>query len=382
MMRNIIIFGVSGNIGQQALQIIESNLNDFQITAVSIYHNISVLIKILEKHRTIRIVHLGDETQQAILTAQYPNITFVTGETGINAMLVAFPTALVLNAISGFAGLYPTLQTLYGKNRTLLLANKESLVVAGDLINNLLAKNNNQLYPIDSEHCAIFQCLEQTNPCSEIILTASGGMFANKTLADLKTIDEQQALQHPTWKMGQNITIDSSTMINKGFEIIEAYHLFKTSKITVVLHPQAVLHSAVQYADYSIIGQLSKPSMLQVLNYFLYYPIRKNSSFLKPLNFEELITLTFQKADLSRWKALQLAYRCLNENNSLAIAFNAANEALRSLFLAGRIKFYQIMDYIEYFMNQIKPQKLVNYREIKELNDIIKRDIINYFSEK
>ncbi len=382
MMRNIIVFGASGNIGQQALQIIKSNPNDFQITAVSIYHNISVLIKILDKHRTIRIVHLGDETQQAILTAQYPNITFVTGETGINAMLVTFPTALVLNAVSGFAGLYPTLQTLYGKNRTLLLANKESLVVAGDLINNLLAKNNNKLYPIDSEHCAIFQCLEQTNPCSEIILTASGGMFANKTLADLKTIDEQQSLQHPTWKMGQNITIDSSTMVNKGFEIIEAYHLFKTSKITVILHSQAILHSAVQYADSSIIGQLSKPSMLQVLNYFLYYPIRKHSSFLKPLNFEELITLTFQKADLSRWKALQLAYRCLNENNSLAIAFNAANETLRSLFLAGRIKFYQIVDYIEYFMNQIKPQKLVNYREIKELNDIIKRDIINYFSEK
>ncbi|WP_348736637.1 1-deoxy-D-xylulose-5-phosphate reductoisomerase [Spiroplasma endosymbiont of Ammophila pubescens] len=381
-MRNIIVFGASGNIGQQALQIIKSNPNDFQITAVSIYHNISVLIKILDKHRTIRIVHLGDETQQAILTAQYPNITFVTGETGINAMLVTFPTALVLNAVSGFAGLYPTLQTLYGKNRTLLLANKESLVVAGDLINNLLAKNNNKLYPIDSEHCAIFQCLEQTNPCSEIILTASGGMFANKTLADLKTIDEQQSLQHPTWKMGQNITIDSSTMVNKGFEIIEAYHLFKTSKITVILHSQAILHSAVQYADSSIIGQLSKPSMLQVLNYFLYYPIRKHSSFLKPLNFEELITLTFQKADLSRWKALQLAYRCLNENNSLAIAFNAANETLRSLFLAGRIKFYQIVDYIEYFMNQIKPQKLVNYREIKELNDIIKRDIINYFSEK
>ncbi|WP_338989136.1 hypothetical protein [Spiroplasma endosymbiont of Seladonia tumulorum] len=171
-------------------------------------------------------------------------------------------------------------------------------------------------------------------------------------------------------------------MVNKGFKIIEAYHLFKTSKITVILHPQAILHSAVQYANSSIIGQLSKPSMLQVLNYFLYYPIRKHSSFLKPLNFEELITLTFQKADLSRWKALQLAYRCLNENNSLAIAFNAANETLRSLFLAGRIKFYQIVDYIEYFMNQIKPQKLVNYREIKELNDIIKRDIINYFSIK
>ncbi|ALA97914.1 1-deoxy-D-xylulose 5-phosphate reductoisomerase [Spiroplasma kunkelii CR2-3x] len=381
-MRNIIVFGASGNIGQQALQIIESNPNDFQITAVSIYHNISVLIKILEKHSTIRIVHLGDETQQAILTAQYPNITFVTKEAGINVMLAAFPTALVLNAISGFVGLYPTLQTLYDKNRTLLLANKESLVVAGDLINNLLAKNNNKLYPIDSEHCAIFQCLDQTNPCSEIILTASGGMFANKTLADLKTIDEQQALQHPTWNMGQNITIDSSTMVNKGFEIIEAYHLFKTSKITVILHPQAILHSAVQYADFSIIGQLSKPSMLQVLNYFLYYPIRKNSSFLKPLNFEKLITLTFQKADLSRWKALQLAYRCLNENNSLAIAFNAANETLRSLFLSGRIKFYQIVDYIEYFMNQIKPQKLINYCEIKELNDIIKRDIINYFSEK
>ncbi|UZQ29247.1 MAG: 1-deoxy-D-xylulose-5-phosphate reductoisomerase [Spiroplasma phoeniceum] len=381
-MRNIIVFGASGNIGQQALQIIESNPNDFQITAVSIYHNIAVLINILEKHRTIRIVHLGDETQQAILTEQYPNITFVTGETGINAMLSAFPSALVLNAISGFAGLYPTLQTLYGKNRRLLLANKESLVVAGNLINNLLAKNNNQLYPIDSEHCAIFQCLEQTNPCSKIILTASGGIFANKTLDDLKTIDDQQALQHPTWKMGQNITIDSSTMVNKGFEIIEAYHLFKTSKISVILHPQAILHSAVQYADYSIIGQLSKPSMLQVLNYFLYYPIRKNSSFLKPLNFDELLTLTFQKADLSRWKALQLSYRCLNENNSLAIAFNAANETLRSLFLAGRIKFYQIVDYIEYFMNQIKPQKIVNYREIKELNDIIKKDIINYFSEK
>ncbi|WP_425379100.1 1-deoxy-D-xylulose-5-phosphate reductoisomerase [Spiroplasma endosymbiont of Polydrusus pterygomalis] len=382
MMRNIIIFGASGNIGQQALQIIESNPNDFQLTAVSIYHNVAVLHKILQKHQTITIIHLGDETHQAALATQYPNITFVTGEAGIDAMLAVDPTAMVLNAIGGFAGLYPTLQTLAGKNRTLLLANKESLVVAGGLINSLLTKNNNQLYPIDSEHCAIFQCLEQNNRCQELILTASGGMFADKTLAELKTIDEHQVLQHPTWTMGQNITIDSSTMVNKGLEIIEAYHLFKTTNITVVLHPQSVLHSAVQYEDYSILAQLSKPSMLQVLNYFLYYPVRKYNALLPPLEFSELMTLTFQKADLSRWKALQLAYRCLNENNSLAVTFNAANEELRGLFLAGKIKFYQIVDYIEYFMNQIKLQKLVNYLQIKKLNDIIKRDIINYFSKK
>ena len=132
--------------------------------------------------------------------------------------------------------------------------------------------------------------------------------------------------------MGQNITIDSSTMVNKGLEIIEAYHFFKTANITVVLHPQSVLHSAVQYEDYSILAQLSKPSMLQVLNYFLYYPVRKHNALLPSLEFSELMTLTFQKADLSRWKALQLAYRCLNENNSLAVTFNAANEELRGLF--------------------------------------------------
>ncbi|WP_425380427.1 1-deoxy-D-xylulose-5-phosphate reductoisomerase [Spiroplasma endosymbiont of Stenodema calcarata] len=382
MMRELIIFGASGSIGQQALQVVKTNPNDFIIRAVSIYHNVTVLETILQTHSTIKMVHVANATQQTALKLKYPTITFVVGENGFKEILTAFSSALVLNAISGFAGLYPTLQTLQGKNRTLLLANKESLVLAGDLINKLLAEHKNQLFPIDSEHCAIFQCLEQNNPLQELILTASGGMFANKTLTELKTIDERQALRHPNWAMGQNITIDSSTMVNKAFEVIEAYHLFKTKNITVVVHPQSILHSAVQYEDYSILAQLSSPTMLQVLNYFLYYPKRKKNTLLKPLDFSVLVTLTFQKADLQRWKPLQLAYNCLNENNSLAVTFHAANEQLRSLFLAGKIKFYQIVDYIEFFMAKTKPQKLSNYQQIKELNDTIKREIINYFSEK
>ncbi|WHQ36732.1 1-deoxy-D-xylulose-5-phosphate reductoisomerase [Spiroplasma sp. SV19] len=381
-MRELIIFGVSGSIGQQALQIVKTNPNDFILRAVSVYHNVVILEKILQTHPTIKMVHVANANQQATLAAKYPAITFVTGEDGFDQILATFQTAFVLNAIGGFAGLYPTLQTLQGHQRTLLLANKESLVLAGDLINQLLVAHQNQLFPIDSEHCAIFQCLEQNNAVQEIILTASGGMFANKTLTELTTIDESQALSHPNWQMGQNITIDSSTMVNKAFEIIEAYHLFKTKNITVVLHPQSILHSAVQYEDYSIIAQLSQPTMLQVLNYFFYYPLRKKNPLLKPLDFSDLMTLTFQKADLLRWKALQLAYRCLNENNALAVAFHVANEQLRLLFLAGKIKFYQIVDYIEFFMDKIKPQKLSNYQQIKQLNDTIKREIINYFSEK
>ncbi|WP_253301609.1 1-deoxy-D-xylulose-5-phosphate reductoisomerase [Spiroplasma endosymbiont of Phyllotreta cruciferae] len=382
MMRELIIFGASGSIGKQALQIIKTNPNDFILRAISVYHNVTVLDEILPTSPTIKMVHVADATQQAAFTVKYPTITFVTEEAGFDQILTTFPSVMVLNSIGGFAGLYPTLQTLQGYHRTLLLANKESLVLAGDLINNLLEEHQNQLFPIDSEHCAIFQCLEQDNPVQEIILTASGGMFADKTLAQLTTINESQALCHPNWQMGQNITIDSSTMVNKAFEVIEAYHLFKTKNITVVLHPQSILHSAVQYEDYSILAQLSPPSMIQVLNYFFYYPLRKKNPLLKPLDFSDLITLTFQKADLSRWKALKLAYRCLNENNALAVAFHTANEQLRALFLAGKIKFYQIVDYIEFFMDKIKPQKLYNYQQIKQFNDTIKREIINYFSEK
>ncbi|WP_338965542.1 MULTISPECIES: 1-deoxy-D-xylulose-5-phosphate reductoisomerase [unclassified Spiroplasma] len=382
MMRELIIFGASGSIGQQALQIIKTNPNDFTLRVVSVYHNVAVLDEMLETFPTITMVHVANATEQTVFAVKYPTITFVIGEAGFDQILTTFPTAMVLNAIGGFAGLYPTLQTLQGYNRTLLLANKESLVLAGDLINKLLEEHQNQLFPIDSEHCAIFQCLEQKNPVQEIILTASGGMFAEKTLTELTMIDESQALCHPNWQMGQNITIDSSTMVNKAFEIIEAYHLFKTKNITVVIHPQSILHSAVQYEDYSILAQLSPPSMIQVLNYFFYYPLRKKNNLLKPLDFNDLITLTFQKADLSRWKALTLAYRCLNENNALAVAFHTANEQLRLLFLAGKIKFYQIVDYIEFFMDKIKPQKLSNYQQIKQLNDTIKREIINYFSKK
>lgn len=197
MMRELIIFGASGSIGQQALQIIKNNPNDFTLRVVSVYHNVTVLDEMLQTFPTIKMVHVADETEQAAFTVKYPTITFVTGEVGFDQILTTFPTAMVLNAIGGFAGLYPTLQTLQGYNRTLLLANKESLVLAGDLINKLLEEHQNQLFPIDSEHCAIFQCLEQKNPVQEIILTASGGMFADKTLAELTTIDESQALCHP-----------------------------------------------------------------------------------------------------------------------------------------------------------------------------------------
>ncbi|AGM24908.1 1-deoxy-D-xylulose-5-phosphate reductoisomerase [Spiroplasma chrysopicola] len=381
-MQELILLGASGNIGEQTLRLLRENPGSFKLMAVGVGQNLEALKKILIEFSSIEFVIIQREEEVRTLATQFPEITFLTGQEGYRKLFDHFPNAYVINAISGFAGLFPTLAALATKNRVLLLANKESLVMAGHQINNLLAVNNGKLYPIDSEHCAIFQCLDQNNSIKQIILTASGGMFANLSLEQLEQIDDQQAFQHPNWKMGTKITIDSSTMINKAFEVVEAYHLFKTDQIVTVIHPESILHSAVQYNDNTIIGQMSVPSMLQILSYFLFYPVRQSNALFEPLNFDNLLTLSFQKADQQRWKALQLAQECLTENNSKAVAMVSANETLRELFIKKELRFYQIVNYVEYFMAQTPRKKLTNYEQIKELNDKIRTMIEAYFKNK
>ncbi|WP_368486963.1 1-deoxy-D-xylulose-5-phosphate reductoisomerase [Spiroplasma sp. DGKH1] len=379
-MREIILFGASGNIGSQTLRILKNNPQDFSLVAISVGQNVTNLATIIADFPSIKQVWVLPTGKIDQLQQQYPHLEFFSNEPGFDEILASYPQALVVNAISGFGGLYPTLASLQTKNRQLLLANKESLVLAGDLINQLITTNNCTLYPVDSEHCAIFQCLETNNHLNKILLTASGGMFANLSLAKLATIDDTAAFSHPTWKMGAKITIDSSSMMNKALEILEVYHLFKTKNIEVLIHPQSIVHSAVQYDDYSIIAQLSVPNMEQVISYFLYYPIRKSQVTLQPLDFSNL-TLTFQPADPNRWVAIKLAFQCLSQPNSLAVVMNAANETLRALFIAKKIRFYEIVPYVEYFMQQHQPRNLTNYQEIKELNDIIKREVNNFFEK-
>ncbi|AGM25936.1 1-deoxy-D-xylulose 5-phosphate reductoisomerase [Spiroplasma syrphidicola EA-1] len=381
-MQELILLGASGNIGEQTLSLLRESPGSFKLIAVGAGQNLVALKKILLEFSSIKFVITQQEAEVNSLATQFPQITFLTGEDGYRNLFDHFPNAYVINAISGFAGLFPTLAALATKNRVLLLANKESLVMAGHQINDLLTANNGTLYPIDSEHCAIFQCLEANNPIKQIILTASGGMFANLSLEQLEEINDQEAFNHPNWNMGAKITIDSSTMMNKAFEVVEAYHLFKTDQILTVIHPESILHSAIQYHDNTIIGQMSVPSMLQVLSYFLFYPVRQNSRLFEPLNFDNLLTLSFQKADYQRWKALQLAQECLTENNSKAVAMVSANETLRELFINKQLRFYQIVNYVEYFMAQTPGKKLTNYKQIKELNDKIRIMIEAYFKNR
>ncbi|WP_222563382.1 hypothetical protein [Spiroplasma clarkii] len=226
---------------------------------------------------------------------------------------------------------------------------------------------------MDSEHCAIWQCLEANQEINKIYLTASGGPFRTKSLAETKKVDLVAALQHPSWNMGAKITIDSATMFNKAFEILEVYHLFQTNKIVTLVHPESIIHSMVEFVDGSIKAQLSVPDMKQVINYFLNYPTRTSFIGQKNLNFEELVTLNLKIIDQKRFTPIAMAQACLNENNSLAVALNAANEVCVAQFQANKISFYQITKLVQQVFQDCPLQVLQTYQEIEEFDTLVRK---------
>ncbi|WP_338984558.1 1-deoxy-D-xylulose-5-phosphate reductoisomerase [Spiroplasma endosymbiont of Diplazon laetatorius] len=374
-MKNIILFGASGNIGQQCIELLKENKDKYNLIALSVGENDSQVESFLLWFPTIKKVYSNKELSE--LKIKFPEVEFIN-EDILN--LFGQNEDVIINALSGFYGLQVTLKTIE-KELILLNANKESFVTAGNLINKMLETSKTKIYPIDSEHCAIFQCLEEQNKPNVIYITASGGSFRNLTLEETKNVTLQQALDHPNWNMGKKITIDSSTMFNKAFEILEAYHLFGVKNIKTLLHPQSIIHSMIGFEDGSIKAQLSVPDMKQVINYFLHFP--KRFSYLKQndMKFNDLINLELKEIDEVRFKPIKFAMQCIDSNNSKSIALNASNEVCVDYFLKGKISFYQITEIVEVIFNECEDIELTTYEQILKYDNAIRKMTLSRIGE-
>ena len=345
--KGIAILGSTGSIGTQALEVIEQFPDKFELIALTANKNADLLIAQSLKYKPNTVVIVDESLHKKVKDALWEHdIKVYAGEESLAQVVEMTEIETVLTATVGYSGLLPTINAINaGKN--IALANKETLVVAGDIVTKLAQQKGVNIYPIDSEHSAIFQCLMGNfdNKIEKIILTASGGPFRGKTLEELKTVTREQALKHPNWEMGAKITIDSASLMNKGLEVIEAKWLFgvPASKIEVVVHPQSIIHSAVQFEDSSILAQVGIPSMKVPIQYALTYPERPKSNF-KRFSFFDYPALTFEKPDLNTFKNLRLAFDVIETGGNFACVLNAANEITNKAFLDGKISFLEIGD--------------------------------------
>lgn len=355
-LKRIALFGSTGSIGKQALDVIAANPDKFSATILTAQTNAELLIQQALQFSP-SIVVIGDEKKyETVKQALSPkNIKVFTGEDGLEEAAVANDYDLMIAGIVGFAGLKPTLCAIE-KGKTIALANKETLVVAGDIVMQKAIAKKANIIPVDSEHSAIFQCMagETKNKIEKIILTASGGPFLGKKPNYLVNVKKDHALQHPNWTMGAKITIDSATLINKGLEMIEAKWLFglQPSQIQVVIHPQSIIHSMVQFGDGSIKAQMGLPDMKLPIQYALAYPQRIPNNFPR-YDFKKPSTLTFEEPDLKTFRNLLLATDALNKGGNLPCILNAANEIAVFAFLRNRIGFLDITEMIERSMQKI-----------------------------
>jgi 1-deoxy-D-xylulose-5-phosphate reductoisomerase len=355
MKKRIAILGSTGSIGTQVLNVIDNNPYSFKAEVLTARRNADLLIEQALKFKPGHIV-IADKQQynkvKQALSALPAKI--YAGEDSLREVVNLESVDIVLTAIVGFAGLFPTIAAIKaGKN--IALANKETLVVAGELVTRLARENNINIYPVDSEHSAIFQCLagENKNTIEKIYLTASGGPFRGMSYDRLKKVGKEQALLHPNWNMGNKVTIDSATLMNKGLEVIEAKWLFNIGpgKIEVIVHPQSVIHSIVQFHDGSMKAQMGLPDMHLPIQYALSYPERLKSDF-RRFNFYDYPELTFEKPDLKIFRSLTLAYEALQKGGNMPCILNAANESVVEAFLNDNIAFLKMPDIIEETMHK------------------------------
>ena len=351
--KQIAILGSTGSIGRQALEVIAANRNRFQVYALTANNNVDLLVQ-QARTFTPNVVCIANEKHYATLKQQLEDlpIKVFAGSDAIDQVVQMQGVDIVLAAMVGYAGLKPTIAAIEA-GKIIALANKETLVVAGELICDLANRHNVPILPVDSEHSAIFQCLagEYNNSIERLILTASGGPFRQKSLDELKSVTPAQALKHPNWDMGAKITIDSATMMNKGFEVIEAKWLFGVNpmQIDVVVHPQSIIHSMVEFADGSIKAQLGMPDMRLPIQYAFTYPMRISSKFPR-LDFSTYSQLTFEKPDTKRFRNLAFAYKAMESGGNMPCIVNAANEVAVAAFLENKIGFLQMSDIIETVM--------------------------------
>jgi 1-deoxy-D-xylulose-5-phosphate reductoisomerase len=362
--KQIAILGSTGSIGVQALDVIRANPSLFQVETLTANFQADKLIEQAIEFRPNAVV-IADETQYSkVKEALLPHhIKVFSGKNALASIVESEGTDLVLNALVGYSGLEPTLRSIRA-GKPVALANKESLVVAGELVNSELEHYKVPMIPVDSEHSAIFQCLagEFHNPVECIYLTASGGPFRGKTRSELEKVSFREALKHPNWDMGAKITIDSSTLMNKGFEVIEAKWLFglKPEQIRVIVHPQSILHSMVQFEDGSMKAQMGLPDMKLPIQYAMAYPQRIPSSFPR-FDFLRFPNLSFEEADIRNFPCLELAYTAMEMGGNAACRLNGANEIAVQAFLKEEIKFLQIPELLEYCLEKGSQIQNPNY---------------------
>ncbi len=368
-MKNISILGSTGSIGTQTLEVVRNN-KDLKVTALSAGHNIDLLEKQIREFHPI-IVCVWDEKKGKDLALRVKDlsVSVVTGMEGLIDCATEKQADMVVTAVVGMIGILPTIEAIKA-SKDIALANKETLVTAGHIITPLLKEYGVKLLPVDSEHSAIFQALhgENENEINRIILTASGGPFRGKKRKDLEHIQVEDALKHPNWSMGRKITIDSSTMVNKGLEVMEAKWLFNVTldKIQVVIQPQSVIHSAVEFMDGGIIAQLGTPDMKLPIQYALFYPERRVLSG-ERIDFFKLGKLTFEEPDFKTFTSLKLAYEVAREGGSMPTVYNAANELAVAKFLNREIQYLDIMDLIQ---EAVKNHKKVENPSIGQILNI------------
>ena len=352
--KQIAILGSTGSIGTQALKVIEEHPDLYEAYALTANNQVELLAEQARKFMPAAVVIANEAKylQLKEMLADLP-IQVYAGADALCEIVEAKPIDVVLASMVGYAGLRPTMNAIRA-GKAIALANKETLVVAGELINALAQQYKTPILPVDSEHSAIFQCLEPNNALEKVILTASGGPFRKFTMDQLQHVTKEQALKHPNWEMGAKITIDSATMMNKGFEVIEAKWLFgvRPDQIEVVVHPQSIIHSMVQYEDGAVKAQLGMPDMRLPIQYAFSYPQRIKASFDR-LDFSKMSELTFEQPDTNRFRCLALAYEALNKGGNMACIVNAANEVVVSAFLKDRIPFLRMSEVIEASMAKV-----------------------------
>jgi len=369
--KRIAILGSTGSIGTQALDVIRQHKDFFSAEVITAQKNADLLIKQAIEFKPDSVVIADDKQYNKVKEALDPlDIKVYAGIDALSQVVELDNVDMVLAALVGFAGLKPTLRAI-DAGKPIALANKETLVVAGELITNAAKEKGVNIYPVDSEHSAIYQCLagEFHNVVEKIYLTASGGPFRGMTMDQLKNVSKADALKHPNWTMGAKVTIDSATLMNKGLEVIEAHWLFglKAEQIDVIVHPQSIIHSIVQFSDGSMKAQMGLPDMKLPIQYAFSYPVRLTSNF-KRFNFVNYPQLTFEKPNLKNFRNLTLAYDALKKKGNMPCIMNAANEEVVTAFLHGKISFLEMPSIIERCMEKMP------FLEKSTLEDYINTD--------
>lgn len=380
MKKKIAILGSTGSIGTQSLEVIDKLNDKFEIIAISAGSNIELVSKQIEKYQP-KIVAVKNESDANALKLKFPNTQILHGDEGLIAIANIEEIEMLLVAVSGKIGLKPTIQAIKNK-KNIALANKETLVMAGDIVIKLVKENGVKILPVDSEHSAIFQCINGGKNVKHLIITASGGPFRNSTKEEMEHANLDEALAHPRWNMGKKITVDSATLMNKGLEVIEAHHLFNFDydDIKVVVHPQSYVHSAVEFVDGSIIAQIGIPSMHIPVQYALTYPERVEGIETESFDFIKAGKLEFYDPDYEKFPSLKLAFQAGRQGGTFPVCMNAANEEAVFAFLNKKIKFvdiYKITRTIFDSYSSINNPTLEQILEEDEKVRILTREFIN-----